>query len=173
MFSLNLEEWFWKRPKNFGSSSYTFSHSSSYKPEKDLFSDGLPAEIRRSVTLEGLAEQGIERASNAVDGVGITGHGESGDVGETQTAVIVTERCGSVQTVCVLEVLCQTLQERQRLTERHLGHSYIVVVILAQSWPTSPYYHSRGRWKWPTWKCKTCFKRLKKLSRIRFSFASL
>ena len=86
----------------------------------DLFSDGLPAEIGGPVTLVRLAEKRVERARDTVGRVGVPGHGEGGDVGQSETAVVVAERSGSVQTVGVFEFLGQTLQKRQRLTEPHL-----------------------------------------------------
>ena len=74
----------------------------------DLFSYWLPAEIGRPVALERLTEQRVKRAGYALGRAGVAGHGESGDVGQLEAAVVV-ERRGSVQTVGVLEVLGQTL----------------------------------------------------------------
>jgi len=88
--------------------------------ETDLFSNGLPAEIGHPVAVERLAEERVERAGETVGGVGVARHGERGDVGQSEAAVCVAEGGCGVQTVGILEILRQPLQERQRLAEPHL-----------------------------------------------------
>ena len=87
----------------------------------DLFSDGLPAEVGGPITLIRLAEERVEGTGDAVGRVGVRRHGERGDVGQSEAAVVVVERRGSVQTVRVLQVLGQTLHKRQRLAESYLS----------------------------------------------------
>ena len=84
-------------------------HGAQQKPETkqttNLFSDGLPAKIGGPVTLICFAEKRVKRSGKAFGGVGVAGDGEGGYVSQSETAVFVSQRSGSVQTFCVFEVL--------------------------------------------------------------------
>lgn len=77
-----------------------------------------PPEVGHSITLVSLPQQGVERLAGAAAGGGVTRDGERRHHGQLLTRVGALGRL--VQNVCVLVVLGQALQHRQRLGEIHL-----------------------------------------------------